>query len=160
MDDNKLGKKMSRGPFLEAPGNYWARQAVLFFILDSSFKRFENCTVKLSANETKWTSLVEVRTHSRETGPSLLNFSLCIRREAFHGGIYVFIIDSTSSTNLWEECNIPFVQDIQSGDKMIASDPPFAINIPFSQYQTLFGMNNTIISVYLRPLIFSEFTKE
>ena len=35
----------------------------MFFILDSSFKRFENCTVKLSAKETKWTSL-EVRTHS------------------------------------------------------------------------------------------------
>ena len=34
----------------------------MFFILDSSFKRFENCTVKLSAKETKWTSL-EVRTH-------------------------------------------------------------------------------------------------
>ena len=50
------------GPFLEAPGNYRARQAVLFFILDSSFKRFENCTVKLSAKETKWTPL-EIRTH-------------------------------------------------------------------------------------------------
>ena len=34
----------------------------MFFILDSSFKRFENYTVKLSAKETKWTSL-EVRTH-------------------------------------------------------------------------------------------------
>ena len=34
----------------------------MFFILDSSFKRFENCTVKLSAKETKWTSLL-VRTH-------------------------------------------------------------------------------------------------
>ena len=34
----------------------------MFFILDSSFKRFENGTVKLSAKETKWTSL-EVRTH-------------------------------------------------------------------------------------------------
>ena len=34
----------------------------MFFILDSSFKRFENCTVKLSAKETKWTSL-EVKTH-------------------------------------------------------------------------------------------------
>ena len=34
----------------------------MFFILDSSFKRFENCTVKLSVKETKWTSL-EVRTH-------------------------------------------------------------------------------------------------
>ena len=34
----------------------------MFFILGSSFKRFENCTVKLSAKETKWTSL-EVRTH-------------------------------------------------------------------------------------------------
>ena len=29
--------------------------------VDSSFKRFENCTVKLSAKETKWTSL-EVKT--------------------------------------------------------------------------------------------------
>ena len=34
----------------------------MFFILDSSFKRFKNCTVKPSAKETKWTSL-EVRTH-------------------------------------------------------------------------------------------------
>ena len=34
----------------------------MFFILDSSYKIFENCTVKLSAKETKWTSL-EVRTH-------------------------------------------------------------------------------------------------
>ena len=34
----------------------------MFVILDSSFKRFENCTVKLSAKETKWTSL-EVKTH-------------------------------------------------------------------------------------------------
>ena len=31
-------------------------------VSDESFKRFENCTVKLSAKETKWTSL-EVRTH-------------------------------------------------------------------------------------------------
>ena len=34
----------------------------MFFILDSSFKRLENCTVKLSAKETKWTSL-QVKTH-------------------------------------------------------------------------------------------------
>ena len=34
----------------------------MFFILDSSFKRFENGAVKLSAKETKWTSL-QVRTH-------------------------------------------------------------------------------------------------
>ena len=53
---------VTRGPFLEAPGNYRAREAVLFFILESNFKRFENCTVKLSAKETKWTSL-KVRTH-------------------------------------------------------------------------------------------------
>ena len=32
----------------------------MFFILESSFKRFDNGTVKLSAKETKWTSL-EVR---------------------------------------------------------------------------------------------------
>ena len=50
------------GPFLEAPGHYRARSAVLVFILDSSFKRFENWTVKFSAKETKWTSL-EVKTH-------------------------------------------------------------------------------------------------
>ena len=34
----------------------------MFFILDSSFKRFENSTVKWSAKETKWTSL-EAKTH-------------------------------------------------------------------------------------------------
>ena len=34
----------------------------MFFILDISFKRFENCTVKLSAKETKWTSL-DFKTH-------------------------------------------------------------------------------------------------
>ena len=38
------------GPFLEAPGNYWARQAVLFSIPDESFRRFENFTVKVSAS--------------------------------------------------------------------------------------------------------------
>ena len=30
------------GPFLEAPGNYRARKAVLFSIPDGSFKTFEN----------------------------------------------------------------------------------------------------------------------
>ena len=39
------------GPFLEAPGNYRARKAVLFSIPDGSFKTFENYTVKLSAKE-------------------------------------------------------------------------------------------------------------
>ena len=53
---------LSWGPFLETPGNYRLARAVLSFILDSSFKRLENCTVKLSAKETKWTSL-EVKTH-------------------------------------------------------------------------------------------------
>ena len=52
------------GPFLDAPGNYRARYAVLFSILGGSFKSFENGTVKLSAKETKWTSL-EVRTQPR-----------------------------------------------------------------------------------------------
>ena len=52
----------SRGPFLEAPGNYRARSAVLFSIPDGSFKTFENYRVKFSAKETKWTSL-EARTH-------------------------------------------------------------------------------------------------
>ena len=50
-----------RGPFLEAPGNYRTRQAVLFFIKDGSFKSFEDGAVKLSANETKWTSLEVIR---------------------------------------------------------------------------------------------------
>ena len=48
--------------FLEAPGNYRARKAVLFSIPDGSFKIFENYSVKLSAKQKKWTSL-EVRTH-------------------------------------------------------------------------------------------------
>ena len=53
---------LSRGPFLEAPGNYRARLAVLISIKDGSFKRFENGAVKLLAKETKWTSL-EVGRH-------------------------------------------------------------------------------------------------
>ena len=52
----------ARSPFLEAPDNYRARQAVLFSISDGSFKSFENYTIQLSPKETKWTSL-EVRTH-------------------------------------------------------------------------------------------------
>ena len=52
---------VTRGPFLEAPGNYRARQAVLFSIKDGSFNSFENGRVKLLATETKWASL-EVRT--------------------------------------------------------------------------------------------------
>ena len=52
----------TRGPFLEAPGNYRARKAVLFFIADGSCKSFENYTIKILAKETKRTSL-EVRTH-------------------------------------------------------------------------------------------------
>ena len=54
--------EMTWGPFLEAPGNYRARSAVLFSIFEGSFKSFENYPVELLANETKWTSL-EVRTH-------------------------------------------------------------------------------------------------
>ena len=46
---------MVRGPFLKAPGNYPAREAVLFSIPDESFKTFENYTVKFSAKETRWT---------------------------------------------------------------------------------------------------------
>ena len=56
------GSLQTWGPSLEAPGNYRAREDVLFSIPDGSFKRFESCTVKLSAKETKWTSLF-VRTH-------------------------------------------------------------------------------------------------
>ena len=52
----------ARGLFLEAPGNYRACEAFLFSIPDGSFKRFQNCTIKVSAKETKWT-LLEVRTH-------------------------------------------------------------------------------------------------
>lgn len=50
------------GKFLEVPCNYWAHLTVLFSIPDESFKRFETCTVKLLAKETKW-RLLEVRTH-------------------------------------------------------------------------------------------------
>ena len=53
---------MPRNPFLEALSDYRAFLAVLFSIPDGSFESFENYTVKLSAKETKWTSL-EVRTH-------------------------------------------------------------------------------------------------
>ena len=59
----RLNCPHSWGPFLKAPRNYHARKGVLFSIPDGSFKSFENYTVKLSAEETKWTSL-EVRTHT------------------------------------------------------------------------------------------------
>ena len=52
------GTRLSKLPVIIRP----VRQFCFQLILDSSFKRFENCTVKLSAKETKWTSL-EVRTH-------------------------------------------------------------------------------------------------
>ena len=55
-----LDADLTRGPFLEATGNYRARKAVLFSIPDGSFKRYY--TVKLLVKETKWT-LLEVRTH-------------------------------------------------------------------------------------------------
>ena len=53
----------ARSSFLEAPGNYRARKAVLFSIPDGSFKSFEYYTVKLLAKETKWT-LLEFGTHA------------------------------------------------------------------------------------------------
>ena len=56
------GSIPSWGPFLEAPGNYRAREAVLFTIPDGGFKSFEYYTVKSLAKETKWT-LLEFRTH-------------------------------------------------------------------------------------------------
>ena len=60
-----------RGLFLKAPGNYWARQAVLFSIPDGSFKSFENYTVKLSAKETN-------RLHQRSEH-TLLFLRLCFK---------------------------------------------------------------------------------
>ena len=56
--------------FLETPGNYQAREAVLFSIPDGSLETFENYTVKFSAKERKWTSL-EARTH-----PTFLEISI------------------------------------------------------------------------------------
>ena len=50
-DSNRL--LMPRGPFFEAPGNYRARQAVLFPIPDGNFKTFESYTVKFSAKKNK-----------------------------------------------------------------------------------------------------------
>ena len=48
------------GQFLEAPGNYRAPLSCFVFHSRGSFKRFEKCTVTLSATETKRT-LSEVR---------------------------------------------------------------------------------------------------
>ena len=83
------------GPFLGAPGNYRARSTVLFFILDSSFKRFENCTVKLSAKEIKWTSL-EVRTR-----PTFLEN--LISKYDFRGPLSCFVFHSRwEFQNFWK----------------------------------------------------------
>ena len=59
-----------RGPFLEAPGNY---RPIFFSLKDGSFKRFENCTVKLSAKELKWPSS-EVRTYPTFLETSILKY--------------------------------------------------------------------------------------
>ena len=58
MDDGTIfgtGARFSKLPVITGP-------VLLFSILEGSFKSFENYTVELLANETKWTSL-EVRTH-------------------------------------------------------------------------------------------------
>ena len=60
-----------RGPCLEAPGNYRAPLSCFVFHSRGSFKRFENCTVKLSAKETKWTSS-EVKTRPTFLETSIL----------------------------------------------------------------------------------------
>ena len=44
----------TRGPFIEAPGNYRACEAVLFSIPEGSFKSFECYTEKLSGQNTRY----------------------------------------------------------------------------------------------------------
>ena len=46
------------GPFLESPDNERARQAVSVYIKDRGFNSFASNMIKLSVNETKWSSLL------------------------------------------------------------------------------------------------------
>ena len=47
-----------RGPFLESPDNQRAGKAVVVFVQDRGFNSFASNLIKLSVNETKWSSLL------------------------------------------------------------------------------------------------------
>lgn len=74
------------GTFFKAPGSYQAHCAVLFAIPDKSFKSFENCIVKLSAKETKGTSL-EVRPHPAFLETSTYDFGPVKFEKRVRGGV-------------------------------------------------------------------------
>ena len=46
------------GPFLESPDNLRARKAVVVYMQDRGFNSFASNMIKLSVNETKWSSLL------------------------------------------------------------------------------------------------------
>ena len=48
----------TRGPFLESLDNQRARKGVVVFMQDSGFNSFASNMIKLSVNETKWSSLL------------------------------------------------------------------------------------------------------
>ena len=54
-----------RGPSLESPDDYRARKAVVVYMQDRGFNSFASNMIKLSVNDTKWSSL---------PGPALLFF--------------------------------------------------------------------------------------
>ena len=59
----KTKKQNTWGPFLESLKNWWAQYAVSVYIKEWGFNSFASNMIKLSVNESKWSSLTP-RTHA------------------------------------------------------------------------------------------------
>ena len=53
----KTKKQNTWGPFLESLENWWAQYAVSVYIKEWGFNSFASNMIKLSVNESKWSSL-------------------------------------------------------------------------------------------------------
>ena len=57
-DDREQIQQVAWGQFLESPDNQRVRKAVVVYMKDRSFNSFASHMIKLSVNETKWSSLL------------------------------------------------------------------------------------------------------
>ena len=54
----QISLRAFRGPLLESPDNLWAHKVVVVCMQDRGFNSFAANMIKLSVNETKWSSLL------------------------------------------------------------------------------------------------------
>ena len=57
-DDREQIQQVAWSQFLESPDNQRVRKAVVVYMKDRSFNSFASHMIKLSVNETKWSSLL------------------------------------------------------------------------------------------------------